>query len=35
MFETNQLVDLQESRGASSGEMNIFCYFAYYPYLNA
>ena len=35
MFETKELIDMQERRGADNREMDIFCYFAYYPYLNA
>lgn len=34
MFEINELIDLQERQGADSREMDIFCYFAYYPYLS-
>ena len=34
MFETNELIQMQERRGAGHREMDIFCYFAYYPYLN-
>jgi len=34
MFETNELLEMQERRGADDREMDIFCYFAYYPYLN-
>ena len=35
MFETNDLIEMQKRNGAGGREMNIFCYFAYYPYLNA
>jgi len=35
MFENNELIHMQERCGAGSREMDIFCYFAYYPYLNA
>ncbi len=35
MFEKSELIEMQERRGADSREMDIFCYFAYYPYLNA
>ena len=35
MFETKELIDMQERRGADNREMDIFCYFAYYPYWNA
>ncbi len=35
MFETNELIKMQERTGAGSRGMDIFCYFAYYPYLNA
>lgn len=32
MFKNNELL---EQRGADDRELDIFCYFAYYPYLNA
>lgn len=35
MYETDSLMELQEQNGANAKEMDIFCYFAYYPYLNA
>ena len=35
MFENNDIIKMQEQNGADGHEMNIFCYFAYYPYLNA
>ena len=35
MFELNELIELQEHRGADDQEMDIFCYVAYYPYLIA
>lgn len=35
MFENSELLELRERRGADSRELDIFCYFAYYPYLNA
>lgn len=35
MYETDRLMELQEQNGANAKEMDIFCYFAYYPYLNA
>lgn len=35
MFENSELLELREHRGADSRELDIFCYFAYYPYLNA
>lgn len=35
MFETNGLMEMQEQTGAGARELDIFCYFAYYPYLNA
>lgn len=35
MLETKELMELQERRGADEREMDVFCYFAFYPYLNA
>ena len=35
MLEANELIELQQRRGADEREMDIFCYVAYYPYLNA
>ena len=35
MFETDGLIELQKRSGADQRELDIFCYFAYYPYLNA
>lgn len=35
MLENDQLMEIRERRGADDREMDIFCYFAYYPYLNA
>lgn len=35
MFESNGLIEMQQQRGADDRGLNIFCYFAYYPYLNA
>lgn len=35
MFENNGLIDMQKQNGAGARELDIFCYFAYYPYLNA
>jgi len=35
MFEAKELINMQERCGADNREMDIFCYFAYYPYLNA
>lgn len=34
MFENNSLIKMQEQNGADEREVNIFCYVAYYPYLN-
>lgn len=34
MFETNGLIEMQKRNGAGARELNIFCYVAYYPYLN-
>jgi len=34
MFTIEKLLKLLERRGADHREMDIFCYFAYYPYLN-
>ena len=34
MCETKELTELQEHRGADAQEMDIFCYFAFYPYQN-
>lgn len=35
MFDNSALIELQERNGADSHEMDVFCYVAYYPYLNA
>lgn len=35
MFERSTLIEMQKRSGAEAREMDIFCYFAYYPYLNA
>lgn len=35
MFETNGLMEMQKQTGADARELDIFCYFAYYPYINA
>ncbi len=35
MFDNNGLMEMQERTGADERELNIFCYVAYYPYLNA
>lgn len=35
MFETKDLMEMQQRRGADVREMDIFCYFAYYPYISA
>ena len=35
MYEANSLMELKEQHGADARQMDIFCYFAYYPYLNA
>ena len=34
MFETSERMAFQSRRGAGAHEMNVFCYVAYYPYLN-
>lgn len=34
MFDNNELMELRERNGADSRQMDIFCYMAYYPYLN-
>lgn len=35
MLENSELLELREHRGVDCRELDIFCYFAYYPYLNA
>ena len=35
MFETSGLIEMQKQNGADARELDIFCYFAYLPYLNA
>ena len=35
MFETRDLRNMEERNGADSRELNVFCYFAFYPYFNA
>ena len=35
MLEKNDIIEMQEQNGADDSEINIFCYVAYYPYLNA
>lgn len=34
MLESKELMEMQERSGADGREMDIFCYVAYYPYLN-
>lgn len=34
MLESKELTEMQERSGADDREMDIFCYVAYYPYLN-
>lgn len=35
MFDNSTLKALQERDGVDGRELDIFCYMAYYPYLNA
>ncbi len=35
MFDNNALIELRDHNGVGSREMDVFCYVAYYPYLNA
>ena len=35
MLDSNALMELQERSGGNSREMDVFCYMANYPYLNA
>ena len=34
MFAINKLLKQLKRNGADQQELDIFCYFAYYPYLN-
>ncbi len=34
MFDIQDLKNMEERNGADERELNVFCYFAYYPYIN-
>ena len=34
MFDIQDLKNMEERNGADERELNVFCYFAYYPYIH-